>query len=58
VKNPENLKQNQSSDERQRLNDALMLNRPLAVAYYLKEGLRQFWKQKSILAAENFLDDW
>ena len=34
------------------------MNRPLAIAYYLKEDLRQFWNQKSILAAERFLEDW
>ena len=56
LKNPENL--TQQTDERQRLEDALTLNRPLAIAYYLKEDLRQFWNQKSILAAERFLDDW
>lgn len=25
---------------------------------YLKEDLRQFWNQNSILAAERFLEDW
>ena len=58
LKNPENLQQNQHIDERQRLEDALRLNKPLAVAYYLKEDLRQFWNQKSILAAERLLEDW
>lgn len=58
LKNPENLEQTERVDERQRLEDALQLNRPLAIAYYLKEDLRQFWNQKSILAAERFLDDW
>lgn len=58
LKNPENLQQNEQVDERQRLEEALRLNKPLATAYYLKEDLRQFWSQKSILAAERFLDDW
>lgn len=55
LKNPENL---QMGDESQRLAEALKLNEPLAVGYYLKEDLRQFWNQKSILAAQRFLDDW
>lgn len=58
LKNPENLKQTDRVDEQQRLEDALKLNRSLAIAYYLKEDLRQFWSQKSVLAAERFLDDW
>ena len=32
-------------DERQRLEDALRLNTPLTMAYYLKEDLRQIWSQ-------------
>jgi len=58
LKNPENLTQGPQVDERQRLEDALQLNKPLAIAYYLKEDLRQFWNQKSIVAAERFLTDW
>lgn len=58
LKNPENLVQSERADERQRLDEALKLNQPLAIAYYLKEDLRQFWSQKSIKAAEMFLDDW
>ena len=58
LKNPENLNKNERVDERQRLEDALMLNKSLATAYYLKEDLSQFWNQKSIVAAERFLDDW
>lgn len=58
LKNPENLQQNERVDESQRLEDALRLNRSLAIANYLKEDLGQFWNQKSILAAERFLDDW
>jgi transposase len=58
LKNPENLAQTERVDERQRLEDALQLNKPLATAYYLKEDLRQFWSQKSLLAADRFLTDW
>jgi transposase len=43
LKNPENLEEGR--DERQRLEEALRLNEPLATAYYLKEDLRQIWSQ-------------
>src|SRR5271169_6563969 len=43
LKNPENL--DAERDEQRRLQDALRLNEPLAVAYYLKEDLRQIWSQ-------------
>ena len=42
LKNPENLTQNDRIDELARLREALKLNEPLAVAYYLKEQLRWF----------------
>jgi len=45
-------------NERQRLNEALKLNRPLATAYYLKEELRQFWSHYDSDSAETFLNDW
>ena len=50
--------QDEKTDERKRLNEALELNKPLATAYYLKEDLRQFWNQSSATKAERFLDDW
>ena len=31
------------TNEKQRLEEALRLNKPLATAYYLKEDLRQLW---------------
>jgi transposase len=43
LKNPENL--DPRKKERQRLQRALRLNEPLAIAYYLKEDLRQIWLQ-------------
>ena len=58
LKNPENLTQNDTVDEKARLQEALKLNEPLATAYYLKDELRQFWKQPSKSAAEKFLTDW
>jgi len=45
-------------NERQRLEAALDLNLPLAIAYYLKEELRQFWEQANRRAAEKFLNAW
>lgn len=58
LKNPENLTQNDKIDELARLREALKLNEPLAVAYYLKEQLRWFWRQSSKRAAEQFLHEW
>lgn len=56
LKNPGNL--DPKHNERQRLDDALRLNRPLFVAYQLKEDLRQLWEQAGKRAAGRFLDDW
>jgi transposase len=56
LKHPENL--DPKRKERQRLEEALALNKPLAMAYYLKEDLRQLWEQPDRDQAEHFLDDW
>jgi transposase len=56
MKNPENL--DERHNEKQRLEEALRLNQPLATAYYLKEDLRQFWEQSDQAAAARFLNDW
>jgi transposase len=56
LKNPENL--DPRRNERERLEEALRLNRPLAAAYYLKEDLRQIWLQADKAAARRVLDDW
>jgi transposase len=56
LKNPEHL--DPGHNEKQRLDEALLLNQPLATAYYLKEDLRLFWEQGDKLAAGRFLDDW
>jgi transposase len=56
LKNPDNLRT--SSNEKQRLEAALELNKPLATAYYLKEDLRQLWAQNSKSTAKAFLNDW
>lgn len=56
LKNPENL--DPDRDEHRRLMEALELNQPLATAYYMKEDLRQLWKQPNKKAATDFLDGW
>ena len=56
MKNHENL--NTEKDEHNRLNQALELNQPLATAYYLKEDLRQFWKQSTKAKAKKHLLHW
>ncbi|MGD9855848.1 MAG: transposase, partial [Planctomycetaceae bacterium] len=55
LKNPENLDEDKS--EHHRRQEALDLNRPLAIAYYLKEDLRLLWEQPTKAAAGRFLDD-
>jgi len=56
LKNPENL--NPRRDERERLEEALRLNKPLATAYYMREDLRQLWTQPDKATAERVLNDW
>jgi transposase len=56
LKNPENL--NAKRNERHHLEEALKLNEPLALAYYMKEYLRQIWKQPNKILAGECLDDW
>jgi len=56
LKNPENL--DPARNESQRLHEALLLNQPLAAAYYLKDDLRRVWEQPDKQAARRVLDDW
>jgi transposase len=56
LKNAENL--DAKKDEKQRLEEALALNKPLATAYYMKEDLRRFWEQPGKQFATLFLDGW
>ena len=56
LKNPENL--DPLRNEKQRLEDALKLNTPLTIAYYLKEDLRQIWRQTNKANARKVLEDW
>jgi transposase len=56
LKNQENL--DPKKKEPQRLERALRLNEPLAIAYYMKEDLRQIWTQPNKFLARLFLEDW
>jgi len=56
LKAPENL--DPEHDEEARLEEALKLNKPLALAYYMKEDVRQFWEQPGKAFATAFLNDW
>lgn len=56
LKNPENL--DPKRKERERLQEALRINSPLATAYYMKEDLRQIWGQRDKATGRQVLDDW
>lgn len=56
LKNPDNL--DDARDERQRLDEALKLNEPLATTYYMKEELRNIWHQPDKASAQKALDEW
>jgi len=56
LKHPDHL--DLKRNERARLDEALRLNETLATAYYLKEDLRQLWKQPSKDQARVFLQSW
>src|SRR5260370_27931966 len=56
LKNPES--RDPERNEWQGLQEALRLNTPLTVAYYLKEDLRQIWQQPNKATARRVLDDW
>lgn len=56
LKRPEHL--DPARKEPQRLAEALKLNEPLAMAYYLKEELNEIWEQEDQETAEALLMDW
>lgn len=56
LKNPKNL--TPERNERERLEKALEINKPLATAYYMKEDLRQIWDQPNKEKADECLWDW
>ncbi len=47
-----------SRREPKRLQDALRLNEPLAIAYYLKDELNEIWEQDDEETAKWLLMDW
>ena len=56
LKRQENL--DPSRREPERLEEALRLNEPLAIAYYLKDELNEIWEQDDQETAEALLLDW
>jgi len=56
LKNEENL--DDEKGERERLEKALQANRPLMVAYYLKEELHRIWEQKDIDVGKEVFEKW
>lgn len=54
LKNQDNLSEKAS----EKLNEALVMNKPLATAYYLKEELKLFWCQDNMQKALGFLNKW
>jgi len=56
LKRPEHL--DASRREPERLQEALRLNEPLAIAYYLKEELNELWEQDDQETAASLLMDW
>ena len=56
LKRPEHL--DPTRNEPMRLKEALELNEPLAIAYYLKEELNEVWEQDDEQQAQALLMDW
>lgn len=56
LKNSQKL--DEQKNEKERLEQALSLNKPLATAYYLKEDLKQVWIQDCKADAKAILTDW
>jgi len=56
LKRPEDL--DRSRREPERLQKALRLNEPLAMAYHLKDELNEIWEQDDRESAEALLMDW
>ena len=54
LRNPENLQK----DQIPKLDEALRLNEPLLLGWYLKEELRELWNQPSRQKMAAFLKDW
>jgi len=54
LRNPQNLVREQIP----KLDEALRLNEPLLLGWYMKEELRELWSQTSREQMEAFLKDW
>lgn len=54
LRNPKNLQE----DQIPKLDQALQLNEPLLLGWYLKEELRELWNQPSREKMEAFMKDW
>ena len=51
-------KKTTEKSEKERLEEALKVNEPLAIVYYMKEDLCQIWIQDNKELAKAFLHDW
>jgi len=56
LKNPENL--DDVKNKRERLEEALQINQPLAIVYYMNDLLRAFWNCWNYQEAARFMDSW
>lgn len=56
VHNPENIRSDHP--HKKRLQDALELNQPLALFYYMKDEFRRFWEMSDKEKAKRFLEGW
>lgn len=56
LKNSVNL--NDERNEKEKLQELLEINEPLAIAYYLKEELKLLWQQKTKDLAQQFMGKW
>ncbi len=56
LKNKENL--NENKNEQNKLDEALKINKPLAIAYYLKDELKLLWELENKKQAQQFLGKW
>ncbi len=56
LKNLDNL--DDTRDERQRLNAVLKFYKLLVTAYYMKEELRNIWRQPGKTSAQQALNEW
>jgi transposase len=54
LRNPQNL----TAEQIPKLDEALRLNEPLLVGWYLKEELRELWNHTSRQSMKAFLKDW